>query len=167
MKKETKLPKNMVGYVRPETYDKVGEWFADKDLNDYWKQYLKLIEELGETASAILKQDRLKFKDGIGDCGVVLIGLMRILNKANNLKKYHHSEIDDRANCFFEVIKKALIGSPQEAFKYLDGILTNTPANQSSKTISNTNVNACIEIAYNEIKDRKGKTVNGTFIKEN
>lgn len=24
----------------------------------------------------------------------------------------------------------------------------------------------CLEIAYNEIKDRKGKTVNGTFIKE-
>ena len=29
-----------------------------------------------------------------------------------------------------------------------------------------TNVKECLEVAYNEIKGRKGKTVNGVFIKE-
>ena len=29
------------------------------------------------------------------------------------------------------------------------------------------NYNACLESAYNEIKDRKGVVVNGTFIKQN
>lgn len=29
-----------------------------------------------------------------------------------------------------------------------------------------TNIECCLNVAYNEIKNRKGKTVNGTFIKE-
>ena len=30
----------------------------------------------------------------------------------------------------------------------------------------NTNLEETLEIAYNEIKDRKGKTINGVFVKE-
>jgi len=30
----------------------------------------------------------------------------------------------------------------------------------------NLSANGCLELAYEEIKNRKGKTVNGTFIKE-
>ena len=29
----------------------------------------------------------------------------------------------------------------------------------------NTSLNECLELAYNEIKDRDGETINGTFIK--
>jgi len=29
-----------------------------------------------------------------------------------------------------------------------------------------TSITECLELAWNEIKDRKGKTINGTFIKE-
>lgn len=29
-----------------------------------------------------------------------------------------------------------------------------------------TNVKECLEVAYNEIKGRKGKTINGVFVKE-
>jgi NTP pyrophosphatase (non-canonical NTP hydrolase) len=29
-----------------------------------------------------------------------------------------------------------------------------------------TSIKECLELAWNEIKDRKGKTINGTFIKE-
>lgn len=32
--------------------------------------------------------------------------------------------------------------------------------------IQNTTLEECLEIAYDEIKNRKGKTVNGVFIKE-
>ena len=30
----------------------------------------------------------------------------------------------------------------------------------------NIDITECLEIAYNEIKDRKGKLVNGVFVKE-
>ena len=71
-------------------------------------QALKLVEEVGETCRAILKEDRAEAIDGIGDCIVVLTNLAE------------------------------LIGYPIED---------------------------CIEAAYNEIKDRKGKMANGTYIK--
>lgn len=33
-------------------------------------------------------------------------------------------------------------------------------------TIQRAGAMACLELAYREIKDRKGKTENGTFVKE-
>lgn len=71
-------------------------------------QYMKFIEEAGELARGILKNNKPETVDALGDVMVTLI----ILSKQLNLD---------------------LIG--------------------------------CLEVAYNEIKDREGKTVNGTFIK--
>lgn len=72
-------------------------------------QFLKLTEEVGELAQAILKDDGDEFVDAIGDCVVVLTIL----------------------------------------------------ADQYGTTIER-----CIEHAWNEIKDRKGRIVNGTWVKE-
>lgn len=72
-------------------------------------QYIKLLEESGELAKAILKNDDKEFVDAIGDCVVVLTNLAK-------LKGYAIEE--------------------------------------------------CINSAYNEIANRKGKMVGGTFVKE-
>jgi NTP pyrophosphatase (non-canonical NTP hydrolase) len=90
----------------------VSEWANEKGLimpENSTKQMLKVIEEVGETASAMLKGDEAKTIDGIGDSFVTLIILSRQLG--------------------------------------LDPVF-------------------CLESAWNEIKDRKGKMVDGTFIKE-
>ena len=73
-------------------------------------QLVKLQEELGELAGAILKGNHEAMVDGVGDCCVVLINLVEKLK--------------------------------------LGGVVW------------------CLENAYEEIKDRKGQMVNGTFIKE-
>ena len=73
------------------------------------KQFLKLIEEVGELANAMGKRNSYGIKDSIGDIQVVLIIL-----------------------------------SYQLGFDY----------------------DECLESAYNEIKNRTGKTVNGIFIKD-
>ena len=91
---------------------KVIEWAEERGLikkENATKQFMKLTEEVGELASAILKKDPYETIDAIGDIQVVLIILCEQLD---------------------------------------------------------LNINQCLESAYNEIKDRKGKTVNGTFIKE-
>ena len=72
-------------------------------------QALKLVEEVGETCRAILKEDYEEITDGIGDCVVVLTNLAE------------------------------LVGVPIED---------------------------CIDAAYDEIKNRKGKMVNGTYKKD-
>ena len=98
--------------LNPSQFDLIRTWANDRGLydgGDPKTQALKLVEEVGETCRAILKEDKIEIIDGIGDCVVVLTNLAE------------------------------LIGTPIEV---------------------------CINCAYNEIKDRKGKMVNGTYKKD-
>ena len=93
-------------------FDLIREWASKRGLytkGDPKTQALKLVEEVGETCKAILKNDYAEIEDGIGDCVVVLTNLAHLCN---------------------------------------------------------TDIEHCIELAYNEIKDRKGKMSNGTFKKD-
>ena len=56
-------------------FDLIREWADERGLyenGDTKTQALKLVEEVGETCRAILKEDREEVIDGIGDCVVVL-----------------------------------------------------------------------------------------------
>jgi len=97
--------------MMPSQFDLIREWASKRGLyenGDPKTQALKLVEEVGETCRAILKEDRAEAIDGIGDCVVVLTNLAELLEM----------RIED-----------------------------------------------CIREAYNEIKDRKGKMANGTYVK--
>lgn len=95
-----------------ELIQNVANWATDRDIlkrENAPKQTMKVLEELGETAGAILKSKDEEIKDGLGDTFVTLI-----------------------------ILSKQLGYEPAE----------------------------CLEAAWNEIKDRKGKTQNGIFVKE-
>jgi len=103
-------------YNRPKLqtqyFDLIREWASDRGLyehGDRKTQALKLVEEVGETCRAILKDNDSDVEDGIGDCVVVLTNLAEL---------------------------------------------------------QGTTIEACIERAYNEIKDRTGHMNNGTFKKD-
>ena len=103
-------------YNRPKLqtqyFDLIREWADERGLYDHGDrktQALKLVEEVGETCRAILKDNDSDIEDGIGDCVVVLTNLAEL---------------------------------------------------------QGTTIEACIERAYNEIKDRTGKMDNGTFKKD-
>ena len=86
-----------------ELIENVVHWAMDKDIlkrDNAPKQTMKVMEELGETAGAILKNKEEEIKDGLGDSFVTLI-----------------------------ILSKQLGLEPAE----------------------------CLEAAWNEIKDRKGK----------
>jgi NTP pyrophosphatase (non-canonical NTP hydrolase) len=94
-----------------ELSDNVLVWAQEKGIlvkDNAPKQMLKVLEEVGETAGALLKGNETEIKDGIGDSFVTLI-----------------------------ILSKQLGLSPTE----------------------------CLEAAWNEIKDRTGKTVDGVFVK--
>ena len=62
-------------------FDKIRDWAEDKgiyDRGDPKTQYIKLMEEAGETGRAILKEDLPEIKDGIGDMVVVLTNLAEL-----------------------------------------------------------------------------------------
>ena len=94
-----------------DRFDKIRSWALDRglyDKGDTKTQFAKLMEESGELARAVLKDDKKEFIDAIGDMVVVLTNLA-----------------------------------------YLGG----------------TNIEHCIDEAYDVIRKRKGKMVNGTFVK--
>jgi NTP pyrophosphatase (non-canonical NTP hydrolase) len=92
--------------------EKILNWAKDRNLLDplnRQKQFIKLIEEIGELAQGMAKNDIVQIIDSIGDVQVVLI----------ILAAQYDLDVDD-----------------------------------------------CLNTAYLQIKDRKGKTVNGIFIKD-
>lgn len=95
-----------------DIFENIRDW-ADKrgiyDKGDSKTQYIKLQEEAGELAKALLNKDSAEIMDAIGDIVVVL----------TNLAHLEDLTIED-----------------------------------------------CIESAYDVISTRKGKMVNGTFVKE-
>lgn len=93
-------------------FEPIRQWAEERGLyakGDPKTQALKLVEEMGELAQAILKDDKAEFQDAIGDCVVVL----------TNLAALNGDTIED-----------------------------------------------CINESYNVIAKRKGKMINGTFVKE-
>lgn len=92
-------------------FDNIRDWAKDKgifDKGDSKTQYVKLQEEAGELAKALLNNDKPEIIDAIGDIAVVLTNLA-----------------------------------------HLEGL----------------KIEDCIQSAYDVIKSRQGKMVNGTFIK--
>ena len=62
-------------------FDLIRSWAKDRGLydgGDPKTQALKLVEEVGETCRAILKEDTKEIIDGIGDCVVVLVNLAEL-----------------------------------------------------------------------------------------
>ena len=67
----------------PSVYDNIRAWAKDKgiyDKGDSKTQYIKLQEEAGELAQAILKDDQPEVIDAIGDMVVVLTNLAHLRN---------------------------------------------------------------------------------------
>jgi NTP pyrophosphatase (non-canonical NTP hydrolase) len=103
---------NLFNAETPTIFDMIRDWAKERGIyekGDSKTQYVKLMEEAGELAQALLKNDKPEVIDAIGDIVVVLTNLA-----------------------------------------YLEGMA----------------IEDCVSIAYNEISNRKGKMINGTFVKQ-
>jgi hypothetical protein len=155
--------------------ENVIEWAKERDLikpENAPKQIFKLVEEVGEIFGAYLKNDIDGIKDGIGDAQVVLIILLEQLGQ----KRVEHClggwcgvieikhELLRLSACVGLICRSFEARNEKEistfeieyCFNYLESIAKRY----------DTTLNECLELAYNEIKNRKGKTVNGSFIRE-
>lgn len=93
-------------------FDPIRNWATAKGIyekGDAKTQTLKLVEESGELAKAVLNNDQEEIIDAIGDCVVVLTSVAHLRN---------------------------------------------------------VSIEECINSAYNVIAKRKGKMINGTFVKD-
>lgn len=138
---------------------KIIDWANDRNLikpENAPKQRLKLLEEVGETARAILKKDVLAQVDGIGDIFVVLIILAEQVGEEVRFttSKTTNNNFDD--TILFEISRLAFEDNFTYAVNWLDDLAISL----------GLTLEECVESAYNEIKNRTGKTINGTFIKD-
>ena len=80
-------------------FNKIRDWAKDRNLyqkGDSKTQYVKLMEEAGELAQALLKQNKSEIKDAIGDMVIVLA----------NLSELEGFKIEDCIEESFNVISK-------------------------------------------------------------
>lgn len=168
-----------------ETYIKnVVQWAHERrldgsEINNIRRQQLKLLEEVGETAEAVNKKNLEDFIDGIGDTAVVLIILTlqnnpRFLQNVNlsylktaqdnqnstiKFKELTTVKVNEICSYLYSIVKVAYpcpnSKSLQRSLKFLDLI-----ANEIGTSLLN-----CLAEAYDTIKNRTGKTVDGVFIK--
>ena len=157
------------------TIEKVKQWFINRDLENGGrldKQSLKLSEEFGELCAGYLKKNEQLTKDSIGDCAVVIVGLALLI-------KVDVQEI-------FEELEFAESKDVMKNLKWLNVNICNFQLRHGSrqkkycrynlahsigylKSISKSlsyDFDECFELAYQEIKDRKGRWIDGTFVKE-
>ena len=139
-----------------EYQDLILGWAKDKNITREEcipMQKLKLIEEVGEIANAIVKNKKEEQADGIGDAFVVLT----ILAKQNGeefetVDVYSNFEDTELADLLAMIIYSEYnvdFGVFLELCKRL-----------------NLNILDCVSSAWDEIKDRKGRTEGGVFLKD-
>ena len=152
--------------------DRFVKWHHDRNLIDGATdegQFKKLMSEFGELSDNLAQGACIK--DDIGDCAVVLINIAE-RNKCVGVLLENHltcltvdyidlmSEIHDLGCTIYNEFDRHYKVSINECL---------IDVWESLKGFANCNdldFNECLDVAYEDIKDRKGKIINGTFVKE-
>ena len=152
-----------------EFKENVIKWAKDRKIipnSTYKAQYIKLIEELGELALGIRKQDEKLIKDSIGDVAVILCVLSGLVAVDINPKGPKDYKGD---NFMWLSLYLGALGIGAEAGRgfvaeHIDYALFSL---QKLSEELGYDFNECLEIAWNEIKDRRGYLrEDGIFVKE-
>ncbi len=159
----------------------IEQWAEDRNLiegSTPKKQFIKLMEEFGELCAGIARNDQEKIKDSIGDCSVVVIILTKQLN-ANNLgfiTAYKAADFSTENSEFICLRASGVLGNAASLLMYMTSSDSRSRLADIllrfiyyiSKIALNfeLNLESCLISAYNEIKDRKGRMINGVFVKE-
>ncbi|CGE69658.1 DNA-binding protein [Streptococcus pneumoniae] len=173
-----------------ELIENVKGWSTAKELDKAspLSQMLKLNEEWGELNGATVRKDKEKIADSVGDMMVVLT----ILAQQMNFSKIHLSlNPDENGQHNFDYVDQwsvellylHIANEIGLIARGLVDISTNTnrinARTQIQLSIRNIAIylvfaakkfdltlTECLELAWNEIKDRQGKMVDGVFVKE-
>ena len=149
----------------------VQQWSIDRGLDkaDSKKQLLKLYEEFGELASGIAKGNKEVAKDSIGDVVVVLI----ILAQQQGLEKIsdfniicNHLQPSDLMPQVSETIGLISLRVRRTKDEIEEPIVRLISYLRTIAKSENLNFEDCLSQAWNEIKDRKGKLIDGVWVKE-
>ena len=152
--------------------EKVQQWFVDRNLHEAnpVKQFLKLMEESGELFEGIAKDKSELIYDALGDIQVVLIGLeQQIKNGAQISANQQELELLLMVSSLGNIAQKLYahvchnetqIPLIKADLMFLDSVISTV------SFCNGTTAENCLEEAYEVIKNRKGKMIDGVFVKE-
>lgn len=153
-----------------ELIEKVEAWSKERGLDaaDTNKQRLKLWEEFGELNASIARNNRDDAIDAIGDMLVVMTIYCQQIGYPKTKGLFEVDvvllEYYDRMS-IIEILDQIAVGilGTKTTIKGVQEIIT-ILANMAERL--DTTLEECLQAAYDEIKDRRGKMVNGVFVKE-
>lgn len=170
----------MKGNKMKELIQNIERWSEDRNIfngSTVQKQIFKLVEEVGELFSGHNKNNMDIIKDSVGDCVVVLVNLRKMLNHEETIyDTYCDSDyIYNRPSNEFNADEHLLW-----ILRWMGNFYDKLPERKQDKEIinlifcnlmfycraKNIDIVACTRFAYNQIKDRKGKMIDGVFVKQ-
>lgn len=166
-----------------ELVTKVEEWAVARNLHtaEPSKQYLKLVEEVGETVHAMRVGDISEITDGLGDVAVVAIIMslqlgintdfiattidtLDYLEKTFDVEEIEYHRSTKLTVSLGEVAEDLAKG--RDVQQSLTCVFSDLVILRHLKVYESLLLKKSLAVAYNEIKHRKGKLVDGVFIKE-
>ena len=155
--------------MNKELIEKVEQWSKDRNLHtaDPNKQRLKLWEEFGELNASMARNDREGAIDAIGDMLVVMIIYKQQLGYGSNELFYSGKDDIDFLGRLEDIDLIDFIGRGiYDSRSYIEGLGMVVDNLTVLAYRLSTNLEECLAAAYDVIKDRKGKMINGVFVKE-
>ena len=158
----------------------IQEWAKERGIFDKstpFNQLLKTHEEVGELIKACYDNDKPAIQDAIGDVMVTLINYCYMIDgdSLSFFGKYKKTTYDKYAKAIYTSItlNETLSGLMRSACIYKIRISDSISLYISLifdclytlADLYNTTLEECLNIAYNEIKNRTGKMINGKFVK--
>ncbi|MBN6068770.1 pyrophosphatase [Aggregatibacter actinomycetemcomitans] len=175
-----------------ELIKNIENWAEERNLiqgSTPQKQFIKLMEEFGELCAGVSKNNIDMIKDSIGDCFIVLI----IMNKQadNALLQINIADAIEQDNLTNEELFADVESKIKDKSK--DGLVANllieltgsfgelgfSVLSEDYEDFSlllpylcllgafyRLSIEECVRAAWDEIKDRKGRMINGVFVKE-
>lgn len=157
-----------------ELNKKIIEWAKQREIDKKGTiegQTIKTVEEISELIKGICKNDIDLIKDSIGDVYVTLV-IGNMLNIQLDLDEYCNDAMEALRKDLVEEKKIELLcllemgqdilenGYFEDPIFYAIGNL------MAISYIYDLDFLDCVELAYNEIANRKGKMIDGQFVKE-
>lgn len=143
-------------------------WANDRNLiegSNYRAQCIKLGEELGELAEGAERDDELEIRDAIGDCYVVATIMAVQLGGSIALAREEPGAWPASTVAGYgRVCANVARGKKQEALEALGNFINILEAEASAD--GEFDLTECVAASWEVIKDRKGRMVDGVFIKE-
>ena len=139
------------------------------------KQFIKLTEEFGELCSGVSKNKIDVVKDSIGDCFVVMVILAKQFKRDDLLSDMSYIEMHppfkgDIARSLIDTnasMQAFLFAHERKEHEKVMNFFCYTVLGLVEVTdYYHLDIDDCVKAAWDKIKDRKGRMIDGVFVKE-